>query len=85
VGANPAARSGLLWLGGRGFLFVEGGGGRGARERGPEEVGVERTQDAAVARFGGAARARCEGEGLERAWVGGSHAVQNEEEELVGE
>jgi hypothetical protein len=50
-----------------------------------EEVGVERTQDAAVARFGGAARARCEGEGLERARVGGSHAVQNEEEELVGE
>jgi hypothetical protein len=38
-----------------------------------------------MARFGGAARARCEGEGLEHAWVDGSHVVQHKEEELISE
>jgi hypothetical protein len=38
-----------------------------------------------VAGRGGVARAGWEGEGLERARVGGGHAVQHEEEELVGE
>jgi hypothetical protein len=85
AGANLAAKSGLLWLGGRGFLFLEGGGGWVARERGPEEVSMVRTQDTAMARFGGVARARCEGEGLEHAWVNGSHAVQHKEEELISE
>jgi hypothetical protein len=84
---NPALTSptGLLWLGGRRFLFLGGGGGRVAGERGPEDVGVDRMRDAVVVRFGGVARARCEGEGLEHARVDGGHAVQIEEEELVDE
>jgi hypothetical protein len=46
---------------------------------------VDRMRDAVVVRFGGVARARCEGEGLEHARVDGGHAVQIEEEELVDE
>ena len=61
------------------------GGGRVSGEHGREKVGAEWAEETTVVGLGGVAGAGGEGEGLERTRVGGGDAVEDEEEELVGE
>lgn len=64
---------------------IEAGGRAVAGECSGEEVSAERAEDVTVARLSDVASAGGEGEGQEGAWVGDDDAVEDKEEELIGE